>query len=181
LLGQVLAGLARQRAQRDPLQIALAPQVGELLVDLGARERQHHQRLLAQRAQGGVDQLQARAIAPLDVLEHQQNRVVRALGGQPVDPGGTQAIAHQARIAARGVQRRARALVEGNADQLAQELPDRGVRVRAQAAGHQRAHLLPPQLAAVGGGDACGRAQRRSEQAERRSDGDRVAPADQDL
>ena len=41
---------------------------------LGARQRQHHERPVRERAERGVDEVHARQIAPVQILEHEQDR-----------------------------------------------------------------------------------------------------------
>ncbi len=56
-------------------------------------------------AQRGVDEADRAEIAPVQVLEHQQHRLRRALRRQPVLPGAAHAVAHQLRVLPRGPQR----------------------------------------------------------------------------
>ena len=100
LAHQLLARPLRQRRRGwIDLRRARLPQLREPLVDLGPRQRQHHERRVAQVAQRGVDEADGAEVAPVQVLEHQQHRLRGALGRQPVLPGAAHGVAHQLRVA----------------------------------------------------------------------------------
>jgi hypothetical protein len=101
--------------------VPLAPQAKEALVDLGPRQGQHHQRLVAQNAQGGIDVVDAGEVAPVQIFQQQKHGVVVGLGFQPVDPGRHGLIRHQARIPARGLQLGQIVVGKANVGDLAQK------------------------------------------------------------
>ena len=74
LAHEPLAGAAYERPEADLLEAPLLPQIRERLVDLAARDREHHERPLARRAQRGVDEVHAREVAPVQVLEDEDER-----------------------------------------------------------------------------------------------------------
>ena len=78
------------------------PQALEALVHLGSRESEDEQRAMAQVTQGRVDQLHGRQVAPVQILEHQQQRTVATYGMHQVLPRASDLIGHQRRVLPRG-------------------------------------------------------------------------------
>ena len=67
-------GLVGEAAEAKLGEAALGPEVREQPCDLGPREREHHERAVGEVARGGVDELDAREIAPVEILEDEQDR-----------------------------------------------------------------------------------------------------------
>ncbi len=91
----------------------------------------------------GVDHRDRGQVAPVQVLEHEQHRLRRALGAQEVLPGEAQLIAHEHRVAPRRPELHVVLVRERRADELAEERRDpRGVERRVPL--DPRPHLAPP-------------------------------------
>src|SRR5262245_3758524 len=56
-----------------------------MLRDLGAGQREHHQWLIRELAERGLHELDRELIAPLQILQHEQDRAGRALGPERRD------------------------------------------------------------------------------------------------
>ncbi len=172
---------AAEGPQRHRGERAGRPQLGETFGGLRPAGGQHPEGLAAELGERGVDGGDARQVAPVEVLEHQEEGLGARLGGEEVEPGAAQLVAHQLGIAAGGAQGRIVVVFGAGADQLAEEEghPFGGgvVQVAAQPG---------PQLAAFQGrrlvvADRRGVAQGRAEQAEGRGGGQRVGAAQPDL
>ena len=74
LAHKLLAPAARQRTEPERVDHPLLPEVREHVVDLRARQREHHEGLVVQRPQHLIDQLDARNVPPVQVLQHEEQR-----------------------------------------------------------------------------------------------------------
>ncbi len=90
---EALARAPPERTEADLLHATLGPELGEDVVHVGPRQREHHQ-LRALEPQRRVEQLHARHVAPVQVLEHHQHRLRRTLGRQERLPRSPQLVAH---------------------------------------------------------------------------------------
>jgi hypothetical protein len=180
LAHHLCAGPPRQAAQPDLLDTAVGPQLREQLVDLGAGEREHQQRLVEQRAERGVHQLDRRQIAPVQVLEHDHHRLDRALGAQHGQERLAHHLARQLGVLRRGVVSARVASVERRADQIAEHL-DEPHAAGVGAARDPRPELVAPRLERFAVDQPHRAAQHLGEQAEHRAGVERVALADPDL
>ena len=160
---------------------ALRPESREEIVDLGARERQHHQRPVVEVAQRRVDELHGGEIAPVQVLEHEQHRLGGALGAEPVLPRAAHLVAHQHRIGAGGLELDAVLVGEGDARELAEELGHALGVVVPEVAADSGEELL----AANGGGlaveHAGGAPDDGAQHPERRAGAHRIAAREEEL
>ena len=121
---QPLGGARRQPPERDLDLLRAGPHAGKDVVDLRARQREHHERSGRQRAQPLAEVRHAWQVSPVQVLEHHEERPRRALGGQPFAERPPQPFGHDARIVARGAKLRARTLRRGDAEELSEEVGD---------------------------------------------------------
>ena len=81
---QPFAGAGPERAEADRVEALIAEQLREDLADVGARRGDHEDRPIDE-LEGALDELQAREIAPVEVLEHDDERQGGA-GGTPPRP-----------------------------------------------------------------------------------------------
>ena len=175
--------LARELAEADLLDAALGPELREELVHLGAREREHHAAADREVAQRRVDELHRGQVAPVQVLEHEQHGLRRALGarGSPRRRGASGRPSACASLPRRAELARSRR--RGTARRRAR----RGTRRRAapRAAATWRATRARSLRGAPSSGSPSRMpAARRSawrEHAERRAGAHRIAAADPDL
>ena len=180
LAHEVRAGAPGQPAQAELGDAALAPQLGEQLVDLRASQDHDHERVLGQVAQRRVDELHRGQVAPVEVIQDEHRGVVRALGGEPILERPEDLISPQHRVLARGAQLRVH-VVEGRADQLADELRD-----AAQLRGwddlpQPLLELVAPSRQGLAVGDVARPLDGLDQDGERGPDAHRIAPAPQDL
>ncbi len=91
-------------------------------MNLGAREREDEERQLTRGAQRGLDEANRRQISPVQVLEHEDERVMLAFCNDQRLERATKLVAHQDGVRARGEELRARRRRDRNADDLADEL-----------------------------------------------------------
>ncbi len=181
LTDQLLARLAGELLEAHLLDAALGPQLGEELVDLGAGQREHHPRLFAEVAQGGVDEAHGGEIAPVEILEHEEHRLRARLGAEEILPGAAHLVAHHQRVLARRAERDALFVGEGRADDLAEELGHALLIRRGDVARHAGPQLLLAHADRLAVDDRARAAQRLPEQAEGRAGAERVTAADPDL
>ena len=137
-------------------------------------EGQRHQRALPQLVEGGVEEAHRGQVPPLEILEHQQHGLRRALGAEEREEGPAHLLAELHRIRPLGL------VGERSAHQLPQE-GGHAVDVDAEVPAHAVAELLPAgceRLAVEDAGDA---AERPREQAEGRAGAHRVALGVPDL
>src|SRR6185503_3350823 len=99
----------------------LAEQLRKGVVDLGPAEREHEQRASLEIPERALDELHRQRIAPLQILEHEDHRMGRALGGQPIEERERDLLAHHPVIAARRRKRWALVLRKRNARELTDE------------------------------------------------------------
>jgi hypothetical protein len=168
------AARAQERLERHLDQPEALPQRRERLAHLGAGEAEHQERPPRQQAERRVDELHGGVVAPVQIVEHEQDRPARGLRGEPVPGRASQLIARERGVAARRVQGRARRGGEGDAGELAEELGDAPVR-------DARGQLATAGLQIVLGADPRGAADRGRQRGEGRTRADRVGAADQDL
>ena len=100
LVAEPLARLPAQRAQEQRLREA-GPRRREQLRHLRPREREHHQRALPQLAQRDLAELHRERVAPVQILQDEEQGVRRGLRAEEVDDGEGDLIAHHQRILAR--------------------------------------------------------------------------------
>ena len=165
--------LAAQPVQGHLLQTP-RPQAREERLHLGPGQRQHHEGVLAQLPQRLVHQRHGERITPVQVLQHQQHRVVGTLGLQEGHQRPAHLRAHQPGIAPGRVQPGTALLREGDGAQLAQELhglPGPGLR---QVPGDAPGQPLPLLLRRLALPDAAQPPQRLAQQAVRRARAHRV-------
>ena len=123
-----------------------------------------------------------REIAPVQVLEHDQDRPHGGLGLEEVHPRPAHLLAHELGILARGLERGAAHLAVGErrADELAEELHHAPLPGGGHVLRHPRADPVPALLERLGAGHPERAAQRLGEQVQRRAGAQRVAAADPD-
>jgi hypothetical protein len=177
---QALACLAAESAERDLFQGARTPEPGEEVLHLGPPEREHHQRLVRELAQRGVDQVHSGRVAPVQILQEEQHGAAGALQTQPVDDGSADLLAHEPWVAPGHAQPGAGLSRHGHAAHLGEKIDDPrrvwGIDSLLQTA--PQPPLLGGQgLAALHAAQA---AQRLAEQAVRRALADQVAASEQD-
>jgi hypothetical protein len=100
---------------------ALDPGARQQLPDLGTGQGQHHEGLLGQLAQRLVHEPDGERVSPVEILEHEEHRVVGALGLEEGHQRPAGLDAHQPRISPRRAQLRVVLVREGNAAQLSEE------------------------------------------------------------
>lgn len=114
-----------ERAQWHGGERAPGPQIGETFEGFRSPGGEHAEGLPAELVERGIEGLDARQIAPVEILEHQEKGLLARFGGEQVEPGAAQLIAHQLGIAAGGAQGgRFAVFVGGGPDQLAEEKCD---------------------------------------------------------
>jgi hypothetical protein len=175
LAHQPLAGAPRDLAQPHLLQPALAPQRRKEVVQLGPPDGDHQEGPIGGDAQRAVDQLHRRQIAPLQIVEHDDQRLRRGLGEDEVLEGAPHVVAHQHRIAARRPQLHAGIAGGGDADHLAEELGHPLRLLGGQVAGHPRAQLGGAHGGRLTVEQRGGLAQRGDDEAEGRTGAHRIA------
>jgi hypothetical protein len=121
LAHQLLARSTRERAEPHFLQRALRPELRERVVNLAARDGEHHEASLVRGAKRGVEQVHAGKVAPVQILEDEHERGRARLGEDEVAERATHLIAHQRRIRARRAKLHAVGVVPRNARDLAEE------------------------------------------------------------
>ncbi len=177
-----LAALLGQLVEPQLVQAALGPQPREPLVHFGPREREHEQRPIVQRAQRSIDELDARHVAPVQVLEHDREWRYRRLDRNEMFERAPDLLGHDQRIDARGGERRhnVRLGLERRADQLAEKRDRRG-RLGRHVAHHARAQLVAADIERLAVLDAGGAAQRRRDDPVRRARAQRIAATEPEL
>ena len=172
---ELLARLLRELLEPELLDAALGEDVGEEVLHLGPREREDHERLVVDGAQRGVDELHAREIAPVQVLEDEHDRLPAALGEEPVLEGAAHLIAHQDRVVARGAELDVVLVGHRDAEDLAEELRDAQLIALRDVTRDARADLLALHARRLAVLRAGGGADDLREQAERRAGAHRIA------
>ena len=99
--GQLLGRAPGERAEPDLPELALFPQIRKLLAHLRARQREHHERPILCDAQSRIDEAHCRQVAPMQILEYEQDRVRAGFGEHEVFERAPHLIAHQVRISMR--------------------------------------------------------------------------------
>src|SRR5262249_10083226 len=84
LLAELHAGRERELTDLDLRGAACGPQLGKKLAHLGSAEREHEQGAVAEVPEDGVEQGNRRQVAPLEVVEYDEQRVLAALRGDEV-------------------------------------------------------------------------------------------------
>ena len=156
---EALARAARQLRQRELHDVRPLEQGGERGERAGPREREDEERLLAALAEEGLDHLRRRHVAPVHVLEHEEQRRLAALGLDEILPGAAHLIAHQHGVAARVAELGAPLVGEGDADDLAQELRDPKVIRRGHRAAHAGDELASLDVGRLVVAEICGAAE----------------------
>jgi hypothetical protein len=118
---QALARLVREGGQSELLDAGSRPELGKGLGDARARQREHHERTIRELRERAAHELDARPVAPLQIVQHEQHRPLLALCGDEVAPCALDLTAHQRRVAARALQLLARLLAEAHAAHLTEE------------------------------------------------------------
>src|SRR5262249_28044729 len=133
---ELLAPAPAKLAEADLLEASSGPELREEVVDVGAAEREDEERAIRQAAQGRVDELHRGDVAPVQILEEQDQGAVAALGDEKVLPGPEHLVAHQHRVVAGGPEFDALPILEAYARELAQELGDAGDILGREMPGH---------------------------------------------
>jgi hypothetical protein len=171
---ELLAGPARQLPQADRAHAALAPEVREPRGQLGAPGGDHHQRRAAELAQGRVEQLHRGVIGPVQILEHEEHRPRRALGGEQILPRLRHLIAHERVVEARRAKIEAVLVGERHTRELPEETRHPGRLGGRDVLRHARRELPAALLERLPVADPGGVAHHPGEQAEGRSGGGRI-------
>lgn len=179
--GEALAGAAGQRAEAQLVHAAIRPEIGEERADLGAPDGDHHERALGQELQRAVDQRDRRQVAPVQVLQHDHERIRGALGRDEILPGAADLIAHQDGVPAGGAEHHAGVVGEVRPHDLAEELRDAGRVGAPQAAAGAGEEPVPPLPGRLALAQARGAAHELRGHAERRARAHRIAARDPDL
>ncbi|MEJ7732564.1 MAG: hypothetical protein WKG00_25585 [Polyangiaceae bacterium] len=175
LAHQLLARLAGQLQEAHLQQPALLPEAREELAHLGTRHGQHHEGSVLQSPQRALHELHRGQVAPVQVLEHQQQRRGLALRGHPVLPGAAHLVAHQPRVLPGGAQLHAPPVLVRHAGELAQELGDAARVLAAKVTRHAGRELLLPHTPRLAVEDAHGASGGHGQHGQRRAGGHRVA------
>ena len=173
-----LPRLAPQLAEVDPRDVAPGPEPREDLAHLRPGEREHHERLGAEVLERGVDELHRRQVAPLQVLEHQDDGPRRALGAEELLERPADLLAEAHRVEARGA--RGGLGREGHAHHLA-EHRRHALALARPVPEHPRAELALPDVERLAIADAARAAEGVREHPERRAGAHRVALAEEQL
>jgi len=148
---------------------------------LRTSEREHHELLVVDVAERRVHQLDRRDVAPVQVLEHQHERVGGAFGEHEVLPGAADLIAHQLRILAGRAELDAGVVRKGRAHHLADELGDALLIPGRHVARHAREELVLARGERLLLHHPGSTPERLGEQGERGARAHRVPPSDPDL
>ena len=97
-------GLAAEDGELELGHRAARPEAGEERAQLGPGQGDDQEGAVGQVAQRGVDELERGAVAPVHVVEDQEHRPRRALGGEEVLEGAAHLVAHEHRVLPRGAQ-----------------------------------------------------------------------------
>jgi hypothetical protein len=178
---QALGGLARELAQAKLGAAAIDPEIREEGVHLGAREREHEERVIGEVAQRRVDEADARQIAPVEIFEHEDHRLRARLLGEEILEGAAHLIAHQHGIDARGAELHALFVGEGHGGELAQELGHAGAIGLGHVSRHPRAELLAPHGEGLALHHARGAPEGGADHPEGRARAHRIALTEEDL
>ena len=95
-------------------------------MNLGSREGEDEELRAGQLPQRSVEELHARAVTPVEVLEHDHDRMRPAPRTQGILERASNLIGHRRDVLARGAERKAAAIVEVEADELTDEVADTG-------------------------------------------------------
>jgi hypothetical protein len=147
---------------------------GERRAHLGPREREHEQRPVGEVHEQRLDEAHGGEVAPLQVLEHEDDGVVARLAGEQVLAGAADLVAHQHRVLARGAELD-RALGGREAQELADELEHAIGLGRRDDAEHALAQLGAPVVLRARRVEADEAREGEREQAPRRSGADGIA------
>ncbi|AUX39022.1 uncharacterized protein SOCE26_004040 [Sorangium cellulosum] len=178
LAREPLGGPARQGPEVHHVCAPLGPQVGEGLVDLRPREGQHEEGRLVGGAERGVHEAHGGRVAPVQILEEEQDRTLGARGADQILEGALHLLGHEERVAARGPERVAVVVGQRGADELADELGDTPPVGGRDDPIHPGAEPVPALVERLAAEHADGAAQGLAEQAERGAVAERVPPAD---
>ena len=182
LADEVAARLPRERVESELDEAARCEQLRERRLHLGPREREHEERRPGESLEGRVDELHADEIAPVQVLEHEEDGVQRGLGAEPVHPRGRHRRVHEEGIAPRRRELGDVGLDEARPDHLAEERGDaEGLRPRRHGARDSRMELGASRIEAVGVGDLGGAAHERRRHHEGRARAEGVRWAEEHL
>src|SRR5207244_11544955 len=121
---ELLARFLGELLEAQLLDAAFGEQIGEEVLYLGTREREHQERLLGQRAERGVDELRAGEVAPVEIFEDEDDGLRGALCGEPIFERATHLIAHEDRIVSRRAELHVVLLRHRDAKGLGEELRD---------------------------------------------------------
>ena len=170
-----LAAALAELAQVDVLHAALGPEPREQVGDLGPPEREDAERALGEVAEHGVEDLHAREVAPVEILQHEQERRRTRLGVEELLEREPHLVAHQGRVGARRGELDALGALEARARDLAEE-PRHALRVAGRDVPRDAgAELVLLDLGTLAVADARLAADHLREHAERRPGAHRIA------
>ncbi len=111
----------RESPEPNLLEVRVAEKLGKEIVDFGAREGEHHEPALRERGERATDVGDAGRIAPMQILEDEQNHASLALRPEPALERPTEPVAHHARIEPRRSQFLARRAARRSVDEKRDE------------------------------------------------------------
>ena len=140
-------------------------------------DREDHEGSFGQLTKSPIDVRHRRRVAPVSVLEDQEDGTPAAHARDEIRPGGAHLVAHDDRVAAGGAEREARSVVEGHGGELADELRDPPHLAGGDSLRDEILELVPADGDRLEVDDLRRAPHRGGEQDERRPGVHRIAPA----
>jgi len=157
---------------------ALGPKRGKKLMHFRTRGCEHHQRLIGRVAKSGIDELHGGEIAPLQILEHENDGLRGALGSDEILERQAHLIAHEHGILQRGLQLQVLLVARADAEELAEKCGDALEIFSGERSRQTRAKLCSANDRRLAFQNADASSKRLRKHSKRRADAHRIAAAD---